>query len=204
TADACRQAFGRSEMMPSKARAEALAAALAESLTGAESGPTPPPKSPVQVVLATADRGRRVLEDRLGSMSGVRVHRFEVYTTEPILDQGWPTELAPRSLDGLFFASPSAVEGFAARVATLPPAALPSGLRWVAIGTTTAAALHAAGSRGDLAAGEVRVAEQPTCEGLWQAFSAAGPTPPSNLDLATPPAARSLSEPSALPERNRP
>ena len=127
TADLAEHLLGRADLVPEAGHLAALADSLATELPG-----------PTTLVLATSDRGRTELEQRLGP-AGHRVHRVAVYATRPTAPVEDPPALA--DLDAVVLASPSALEGLRAQ------RRVPADLPLVALGPTTAAAVRAAGLR---------------------------------------------------------
>lgn len=150
TAESCREAFGRCDVVPAaeNARGRALAELLAERL--GEGGRVVRDR----VILCAARDGRRDLEEILAPC-GVEVRRFDVYETRPVETQD---ELPPADI--ALLASPSALQGLLHRAG----GRLPSNLDLVAIGPTTSAAVRRAGY--EVAA----EASEPGLEGLIEAI----------------------------------
>ena len=149
TAEICERLLGGYDLVASPNTGKALAQSLVKRLD-AEG------QDLKQVVVAAADRGRRDLEEIL-EPRGVKVERITVYSTAPAArNKGEePTNLEDLDLDGVFIASPSAMEGLDA-LAQIPPS-------WdvpvVAIGPTTASSLEGRGFR-------VSVSESPSLTGM--------------------------------------
>lgn len=90
-----------------------------------------------RVLLPSASRGRRVLEDTLRA-AGFDVRRLIVYETHVATEADGPVTL-PDQVDFVVFTSPSTVRGF------LALGAMPSTAVAVSIGPSTSAALREAG-----------------------------------------------------------
>lgn len=152
TADRCRELFGRCELVSEEPTGAGLARELRRRLAPGTA-----------VAIATADRGRRDLEEIL-EPAGLEVRRLAVYetlTAEPATER---LDLAEQEVDGIFFASPSALEGLGA-LARWPDSWAAERIA-VAIGPTTARAVEAGGFR-------VWIAERPSFGGMLAAWKAA-------------------------------
>jgi|GEM_PF-192889 len=145
TAEAATRLLGHVDLVGERGTAESLA----ESMTSAGVSDT-------RVVLALAENARDVLETRLRA-AGAECRRFDVYRTVPAAPQTPKLALSALSVDAVWLASPSAVEGFANRVDVDADVPL------VAIGPSTATAMRA---RGLSVAAEARA---PSFEGLLEA-----------------------------------
>ncbi|HEX6995847.1 MAG TPA: uroporphyrinogen-III synthase [Gammaproteobacteria bacterium] len=145
TAEAATRLLGRVDLVGEHGTAESLA----ESMLSAGARGT-------RVVLALAENARDVLETRLRA-AGAECRRFDVYRTVPAAPQTPKLALSALSVDAVWLASPSAVEGFANSVDVDADVPL------VAIGPSTAAAIRA---RGLAVAAEART---PSFEGLLEA-----------------------------------
>jgi uroporphyrinogen III methyltransferase/synthase len=89
------------------------------------------------VLLPAAEKGRRVLEERLRE-AGFRVRRITAYRTRTAEERDGGVEL-PAAVDYVLFTSPSTVRGFLARTP------MPEGAEAVSIGPTTTREARAAG-----------------------------------------------------------
>lgn len=105
-----------------------------------------------EVLLPSAEKGRRVLEERL-SEAGFRVRRLVAYRTRTAEERDGKVEL-PAAVDFVLFTSPSTVRGFLAR------SGMPAGAEAVSIGPTTTREARAAGL------GSIREARRHDLEGL--------------------------------------
>jgi uroporphyrinogen-III synthase len=149
TAAAARAALGRVDLVAPGGTGASLAAELARRIRAARhNGPSLQPAqaarslqaepSAPRVVAAGAEGARRDLEEALAPF-GITVQRFAVYRVVPASPREPREELAARGIDTILLASPSAVTGLLAR------AVVPAGARIITIGTTTSAAVRAAG-----------------------------------------------------------
>ncbi len=139
TAERCAAVFGEVRLVPGTRTARGLVDELRVQLGAAES-----------VFLPCAQEGRHDFEELLRPEQLKRVAVYETRLTE-IID-------TPPPHAAVFFASPSAVEGFAARAGRPPRESL-----CVAIGTTTAASLEARGWS------PIAISKTPDLMGLVQA-----------------------------------
>ena len=121
TADACRALLAEPTLVAPDGTARSLGAALASHLKRGE-----------EVLFLCAREGLSHLQETLGA--GI-VIRLPLYATEPMTSAA-----EPPPYDVVFFASPSAVEGFARRARSPRPGAL-----LVALGPSTAESLSARG-----------------------------------------------------------
>lgn len=162
TAEACRRHLGRFDLVADPPTGRGLAENLRARYSASQDG---------RIVIAAADRARPELE-RAFAGTAVEILRFEIYRTVPAdgtagLDPKIIPKITIQPLDALFFASPSAIEGYGNLLTASPElkratAAAPI----LAIGPTTADAL----AEGGLPCHAV--AEEPRLEALWQAFLA--------------------------------
>jgi uroporphyrinogen-III synthase len=105
-----------------------------------------------EILLPSAERGRRVLEERLGE-AGFTARRLVVYRTRTAEAADGAVEIPP-AVDYVLFTSPSTVRGFLAR------SRMPAGAEAVSIGPTTTREARAAGL------GSIREARRHDLEGL--------------------------------------
>lgn len=171
TAEACRQHFGRCDLVAEVPTGRGLAESLLERLG---------PDSAVQrVAIAAADRGRRDLETVL-EPHGIAVDRVAVYRTMPArpVSQTEAADLDILGLDGILIASPSAGLGLAALATWTPDFDVPA----VAIGPTTAAALR---DHPRTRSFQVRIASEPSLEGMLAAWQGPGGTQTSTQPAPT-------------------
>lgn len=145
TAEAATRLLGRVDLVGEHGTAESLAESMLR--TGVRAA---------RIVLALAENARDVLETRLRA-AGAECRRFDVYRTVPAAPQTPKLTLSALSVDAVWLASPSAVEGFTNRVEVDADVPL------VAIGPSTAAAIR---ERGLVVAAE---ASTPSFEGLLEA-----------------------------------
>ena len=146
TAAAARGAVGRVDMTSRGGTAAALAKELAARV-----------EADSRVVLALAANAGTVLTDAL-SKSGANCTRFDVYRTVPTPAEHPKRRLSSLGADAVWFASPSAVEGFMNRLD------IDARVAYFSIGPSTSAAARRAGL-------EVEAeARTPNLEGLLEAM----------------------------------
>lgn len=147
TAEACRQHLTEPTLVAAGGTAQDLGASLVTRLAPGE-----------RVLFATAQEGLSDLEDILGAE---RTTRMALYETSPIEDA-----MLPPQHDAIFFASPSAVEGFSRRAGVPAP-----GARLVALGPSTAREISQRGW------GPVLVATERSLRGMVAILSEVRSTP---------------------------
>ncbi|MEM9556067.1 MAG: uroporphyrinogen-III synthase [Acidobacteriota bacterium] len=183
TAARCGERFGRVDLVSELGTGRDLAKRLWQATKEVSESPVPR-----EIVYATADRGRRELEQLLEAR-GLVVQRLNVYRTIPapraesreslaaaLNRQSRPGgRPAEQPVDAVTLASPSAYEGLCNQVE------LPPDLPLVTIGSTTSAAVRSAG--GTVAA----EARKPTLEALYAAVLFAARLQPFCMTILNPP-----------------
>lgn len=101
TADAAIVAFGRADLISEMGTATSLAQALKAQIT----------EHPLRLLIAVAENAGDTIEETLRD-AGATCTRINVYRTVPAAELRQKEVLSSFDADNIFFASPSAVEGF--------------------------------------------------------------------------------------------
>ena len=101
TADAAVIAFGRADLVSEMGTADSLAQALEARITD----------HPMRLLVAVAENAGNTIEETLRE-AGATCTRVDVYRTVPAAELDSKEALSSFGADNVFFASPSAVEGF--------------------------------------------------------------------------------------------